>query len=143
MTKAKTGDKVRVNYTGTLDDGSTFDSSPANAPLEFIIGKGVILNGLEKAVSGMTPGEKKTVHVLPEEGYGPRLDDRIVTIEKAQFPAELSLVLGQRFQHVRPNGRKDILTVVEINDTTVRLDANHPLAGKPLNFTVELLEIIA
>jgi peptidylprolyl isomerase len=143
MATAKAGDTVRVRYSGKLDDGSTFDASAKEAPLEFTLGKGTTLDGFEKAVTGMEVGEKKHVCVPPAEGYGPRKENMRIPISRSQLPPALVLSVGQQLQHVRSNGQRDILTVLELNESTVVLDSNHPLAGQQLNFDIELVEIVS
>jgi peptidylprolyl isomerase len=142
MVNAQTGNKVRVHYTGTLDDGSTFDASAQGNPLEITLGKGTTLDGFEKAIVGMAVGEKKTIAVAPEQGYGPHHEGMLIPVERSQLPPELALKIGQQLQHIRSNGHRALLTVVEMNDTRVVLDTNHPLAGKQLHFEIELVEIL-
>ncbi|KPL04127.1 MAG: peptidylprolyl isomerase [candidate division Zixibacteria bacterium SM23_73_2] len=142
MTKAKNGDRVKVHYTGKLDDGRVFDSSVKREPIEFIIGKGQVIPGFEKAVEGMNPGESKTTKVPPEKAYGPRREEMIVEVEREKIPAQLDPKVGQRLQLQQPDGRVIRVTVTDVSESSVTLDANHPLAGKELTFDIQLVEIV-
>ncbi|PPB80138.1 peptidylprolyl isomerase [Albidovulum inexpectatum] len=141
MTQVKTGDTVRIHYRGTLDDGTQFDSSEGREPLEFTVGSGQIIPGLDQALPGMTVGEKKTVSVAPEDAYGPHNPAARQAIPREHIPADIPLEVGLALQMRTPDGRAVPVTVVEITDDTVTLDANHPLAGQNLNFDIELVEI--
>ena len=131
---AKAGDTVSVHYTGTLDDGSQFDSSKGREPLAFTVGAGQMIAGFDRAVVGMGAGEKKTVHLAATEAYGERRSDLVVTVPAAQAPAGLKV--GQRVQLGNGSG---LVTAVTAESVTV--DANHALAGKPLNFAIEIVSI--
>ncbi len=141
MTQVKTGDTVRIHYTGTLNDGTTFDSSAGRDPLEFQVGSGQIIPGLDKAMPGMAVGEKKTVEVPAEEAYGPVHAEARQAVPRSDIPDDIPLDLGTPLQMQTPTGQVVQVTVVEVTDTEVTLDANHPLAGKDLTFAVELVEI--
>lgn len=142
MAQAKEGDVVRVHYTGKLEDGTVFDTSGDGTPLEFTIGDGQIIPGFEKAVIGMEPGETKTARISPEEAYGPRRDDMTLTVDRAQFPEEINPEPGQQLQVQQPDGRAAIVVVSEVSESSVTLDANHPLAGQPLTFDIQLVEVV-
>lgn len=142
MGKAKSGDSVKVNYTGKLDDGSIFDSSDGGDPLEFTIGTGQILPKFEEAVVGMEPGEKTTTAIKAEDAYGAHRPEMVFEVERTNFPEDVSLKLGDRFQIPQPDGEVISVTVVSVTETKVSLDANHPMAGKDLNFEIELVEIV-
>ncbi len=135
--KVKEGDKVQVNYVGTLDDGTVFDSSEGRAPLEFVVGGGQMIAGFDKAVIGMTAGEKKDITLTPDEAYGYPSDDRILEVDKSQFPPDLKLEVGMDL--VGPGGFP--VKVKDITDSAVVIDANHPLAGKTLHFAITLVAI--
>jgi len=137
----KDGDKVKVNYTGTFEDGTEFDSSEGREPLEVTVGSGQVIPGFEMGLLGMAVGDKKTITITPEEGYGQIREDLIADVPKSQFPPELNLTVGQQLQSQQPDGRVMNVTVKDIKDTMVTIDANHPLAGKTLLFDVELVEI--
>lgn len=140
MTQAKTGDTVQVHYTGRLEDGNEFDSSLSGDPLTIVIGEAGVIEGFEQAVVGMTVGERKTVVIGPDRGYGPRREEMVQEIDRSTIPDELELKLGAQLQ---ADGEETmfVLTVVEIREKTVTLDANHPLAGKDLTFEIELIAI--
>jgi len=142
MTEAKTNDTVRVHYTGKLEDGSVFDSSIEREPLEFTIGQERLIPGFESAVVGMQPGEKKVENVAADEAYGPFRNELVKDLSRAEFPPEANVAEGQRFEARTPDGQPLTLTVVDVGDDTVTVDANHPLAGKDLVFEIELLEIV-
>lgn len=141
MIKAKDGDTVRVQYTGKLEDGSVFDSSMEKDSLQFTIGKGQVLHGVEQAVIGMQPQESKTVLVPAAEAYGPHRDEMTTQVQRSQFPDSVELKVGQRLQIKQKNGQSIAVSVLDLSDSTVTLDANHPLAGKDLTFDLQLVEI--
>jgi len=142
MTQAREGDTVRVHYTGRLEDGTVFDSSENRDPLEFTIGNGEVVQGFERAVVGMEPGEERTTTIQPEDAYGPHLEEMTITIGRDQFPADIEPEPGQQFQIQQPDGWAAIVTVADVTESGVTLDANHPLAGKPLTFEIRLVEIV-
>jgi peptidylprolyl isomerase len=141
MTQVKSGDTVRIHYTGTLPDGSVFDSSEGRDPLEFTVGSGQIIPGLDKALPGMEVGEKKKVEIAPEEAYGPVHEEARQAIPRADIPAEIPLEVGIQLQMQSPTGQVIPVTVTEITDQEVTLDANHALAGKTLVFDFEIVSI--
>lgn len=141
MTEAKAGDKVRIHYTGTLADGSTFDSSEGRAPLEFTIGAGQVIPGFDKAVTGMTIGEQKTVTIPADDAYGQPDPRGFQTVPREHIPEEIPLEVGLMLQAVGQDGQAMPVSVAEISETEVTLDANHRLAGKDLTFALELVEI--
>ncbi len=142
MNQAKTGDTVKVHYTGKLEDGVVFDSSKDRPPLEFTIGGGEVIAGFENGIIGMEVGGKKTISIPPEDAYGPRREELVLYVKKTDFPDNIVPAVGQQLQVRQPNGGIIDLVVTEMNEDTVTLDANHPLAGKTLIFDVELVEII-
>lgn len=125
MPEAKKGDTVKVHYTGRFEDGEIFDSSTGKEPLEFTIGKGEVIPGFEEAIIGMNTGESKTVKIPPEKAYGPRYDELVLTVERSRFPDDMEPQLGQQLQLRQPDGRTFIVTITDINETAVTLDANH------------------
>jgi peptidylprolyl isomerase len=143
MSQAKTGDTVRIHYTGSLTDGTQFDSSSGRDPLEFTIGQGHIIPGLEREVAGMEVGQTKTVTVPADDAYGPHHEEAVHEVQREQIPDTIDLAIGVELQATAQNGQVMRLRVVELGDDTVKLDANHPLAGKDLVFEVELVEIAA
>ena len=142
MARAKYGDTVKVHYTGRLDDGTVFDTSADGDPLQFTIGSGQIIPGFEQAVVGMNPGESKTVKIPAEDAYGQRREDLIIEVEKSQLPEGLKPEVGLQLQSRQPDGRIVVLTIADMTESHVTLDANHPLAGKDLTFEIQLVEII-
>lgn len=142
MTDAKAGDTVRIHYTGTLADGSTFDSSEGRDPLEFKLGAGQVIPGFDKAVTGMSVGEAQTVEIPAGEAYGPHDPNGRHPFPRDQVPENVPLDIGTRLQLSGPQGQPIMVTVVEVTETEVILDANHPLAGKDLTFQIELVEIV-
>jgi peptidylprolyl isomerase len=142
-TAAKHGDTVTVHYTGKLPDGSVFDTSKGREPIQFVVGQRKVIPGFEIAVTGMSPGETKTVNVAPEEGYGPHQSQLVVTFPRDEVPAEYSVKVGQTLQVQTTSGETLPATVVELSDTVITLDANHPLAGQELTFDIQLVELVA
>lgn len=141
MTEAiKAGDTISVEYTGKLENGDVFDTSKGRDPLKFTVGSGMLIKGFDNAVIGMKMGEKTTVTIPPEQGYGPRNEDHYVDIPKAQFPDEIPLDIGLQLELQDPNGRPVPATVSKITDESVRMDINHFLAGKTLEFDICILE---
>ena len=142
MSEAKSGDTVRVHYTGRLDDGSEFDSSAGRDPLEITLGKAGVIPGFEKAVMGMAVGDSTTVDIEAADAYGPHRPDGVQEIDRSMIPAEVTVDIGARLQATGPDNKPLVLTVIAVNDDKVTLDANHPLAGKDLTFDIELVEIV-
>ena len=139
MTQVKSGDTVAIHYTGTLLDGSTFDSSEGREPLEFTVGSGQIIPGLDSAMPGMEVGDKKVVKIGSAEAYGDVNPEMRQAVPREGIPADIPLEIGTQLQ--TPNGQAMPVMVVEVDDATVTLDANHPLAGKDLQFDIELVKI--
>ena len=137
----KNGDTVSVHYTGTLEDGTVFDSSREREPLEFILGSGPIIPGFQKAVREMQVGQVKTVTIPPEEAYGPHNEDMIMVVDRVKLPPNPNPVIGQRLEKQQEDGNTVALVITDFSDTTITLDANHPLAGKTLTFEITLLDI--
>lgn len=142
MAAVKSGDKVRVHYTGTLADGSQFDSSRERAPLEVEVGSGDTIPGFEKALVGMAPGDTRTVTIAAAEAYGDRDDERIIDVRRSALPDDLQLEVGQMLDMSTGEGGRVLVTVAFFDDETVKLDANHPLAGHDLTFELELVEVL-
>jgi peptidylprolyl isomerase len=141
MQKAKQGDKVKVHYTGKLLGGEQFDSSKGREPLEFTVGAGQMIKGFDDAIPGMSVGDKKTINIAPENAYGEKNKDAIIEFPKENIPADMKLEPGMQLQLRDQDGRPIPVTVVEIKDDIIVLDANHMLAGKELIFDIELVEI--
>lgn len=141
MTQVKTGDTVKIHYTGTLTDGTTFDSSAGRDPLEFQVGSGQIIPGLDQAIPGMAVGDQKRVEIACADAYGESNPQARQAVPRDQIPAEIPLQVGTQLQMQTPTGQAVPVMVVEVSETEVTLDANHPLAGKDLVFDIELVEI--
>ena len=139
--QAKIGDTVKVHYTGTLEDGSVFDTSLDREPLEFTIGQGQLIPSFEQAVIGMTVGESKTVNIPVEQAYGPYNEELIFVIDRDELLEGMNPEVGQQLQAQQPDGQTRIVTVIDISEISITVDANHPLAGKDLTFEIKLLEI--
>ena len=141
MTQAKSGDTVRIHYTGTLNDGSVFDSSEGRDPLEFTLGSGQVIPGFDSGVTGMGVGDKKTVNIPCAEAYGEVIEEAKQVVAREHIPADIPLELGSQLQMQSADGRTMAVTVAEVNEESVTLDANHPLAGQDLTFALELVSI--
>jgi peptidylprolyl isomerase len=141
MSQAKSGDTVKIHYTGTLDDGTQFDSSAGREPLEFTLGSGQVIPGFDKAVDGMAVGESKDVNIAPEDAYGPRHEQMIQEVPKSALPADMTPEVGMGLQAQGQDGQAVNLTVTAVSDDSITVDGNHPLAGKALNFAIELVSI--
>jgi len=141
MSEAKTGDTVRINYTGKLTDGTQFDSSVGREPLEFQLGSGQIITGLDREVEGMKVGDKLTVSIAATDAYGPHDEQKVQNVPREAIPAEIELQPGMQLQAESPQGPVALM-VVNVTEAEVTVDANHPLAGKDLIFDVELVDIV-
>jgi peptidylprolyl isomerase len=142
MAQAKEGDKVKVNYTGSLEDGTVFGSSPDEEPLEFTIGQRNVLPSFENAVIGMNEGDTKTVSIPPEEAFGDRKEDLIFDVERTKLPPSIDLKLGGVLRVGSDEGQDFDVIIANIDDAVVTLDGNHPLAGKVLNLEIQLIQIL-
>lgn len=141
MSVVKNGDNVKVHYTGKLVNGEQFDSSAGREPLEFTVGAGMMIKGFDDAMPGMKLGEKKTINIAPEDGYGERNPQAIIEFPKEQVPAEMKLEPGMPLTLSDQAGNPVPVIVVEVKDDVIILDANHFLAGQELIFDIELVEI--
>jgi FKBP-type peptidyl-prolyl cis-trans isomerase 2 len=142
MEPVKEGDVVRVHYTGKLTNGEQFDSSEGREPLEFTVGAGQMIKGFDDAMPGMNVGEKKTINILPQDGYGHKDDEAIIEFPRENVPPDMKLEPGIQLQLRNEAGQPFPVTVTEIKDDVIVLDANHALAGKELVFDIELVEIV-
>ena len=143
MTDLKAGDTVRMHYTGKFTDGTTFDTSDGRDPLEFIVGAGHVVKGLDAALPGMQAGDKKTVSIKCEDAYGPINPGMNQAVPREAFPDDLNLEEGMHLQMQTPQGQPMPVTVTKIKDDEVILDANHPLAGRDLVFEIEIVSFDA
>jgi peptidylprolyl isomerase len=142
MAKVKSGDTVRVDYTGTFDDGTVFDSSAEREPLQFIVGSGQVIAGFDRAVIDMEPGDKKTVNIPANEAYGSHSEELVAEVGRDRLPEGLELEIGQQLQLGLADGEQAVVMIVDVTENTVTLDANHPMAGLDLTFELELVEIV-
>ncbi len=165
MSHAKQGDTVRVHYTGSLQDGSVFDSSEigepeccgcdcsssggcgtesycASEPLEFVIGAGNVIPGFENAVIGLSVGESVTVTIPFDEGYGPRQEQMVAVVDRKDLGGEIDPVEGEQLEVLMEDGNSVPVLITEVTESTVTIDANHPLAGRDLTFEIKLVEIV-
>ena len=141
MSVVATGNKVKIHYTGTFDDGEVFDSSREVDPLEFEVGAGQVIPGFDNAVVGMAVGESKQVRLLEDEAYGPYNPEMVFDADPSQFEEGLALEIGQQFQTQMEDGTPLLLTVKSVEGDKITLDANHPMSGKVLNFDLEVVAI--
>ena len=141
MQQVKEGDVVKVHYTGKLTSGEQFDSSVDREPLEFTVGAGQMIKGFDAALPGMSVGEKKTINIPADEGYGERSEEAIIPFPKENVPADMKLEPGMTLTLSNQDGQPVPVVVTEIRDDVVILDANHFLAGQELIFDIELVEI--
>jgi len=139
---AKAGDTVQVHYKGTLSDNSVFDSSEGRDPLEFTIGSEQVIPGFDSAVNGMKKGEKKTVTIQSSDAYGEHRAELVINLDRERLPEDLEPEIGRQLQLSGPEGQAAVMTIIDFNDTTLTLDANHPLAGKDLTFEIELVGVV-
>lgn len=141
MAQANKGDTVQVHYTGTLEDGTVFDTSVEREPLSFKLGDGMVIAGFEKAVLGMNEGETKSVDIAPEEGYGEYHEEMTISVPKRQLPPNIEPEVGMMLQVRTEDGGAQHVVIKEITDEDLVLDGNHPLAGKKLNFELTLVKV--
>jgi peptidylprolyl isomerase len=142
VANASKGDTVRVHYTGRLDDETVFDSSEGRDPLEFTVGAGQVIPGFDEAVQGMSPGDSTTVKIPSGEAYGEYRDDLVLEVGRDQFPPHMQPEEGQQLELKHPGGDNISVTVTDVSGDSIRLDANHPLAGQDLTFKIDLVEIV-
>lgn len=141
MSQVKKDDTVKVHYTGKLKNGEVFDSSLNREPLEFKVGSGMMIPGFEKGVLDMELNEKKTIEIPSEEAYGAVKDELFQEVPKSQLPEEIKPEVGMGLAAQMPDGKQQQLRIAEVKEDSIVVDANHPLAGKDLNFEVEVVEI--
>ncbi len=142
MAQAKEGDTVKIHYTGTLDDGTVFDTSENRQPLAIIIGKGRIIPALEDALVGMDAGESKTLKIAAVDAYGSYDEGLVKTVGRNVLADGLEPEVGQRLKGTRMDGQTFGVTVTDVSDKSVTLDANHPLAGEDLTFDIQLVGVV-
>jgi peptidylprolyl isomerase len=142
MTQATSGDTVLFHYTGCLNDGTVFDSSSGREPLRVTLGTGQVIQGVDEALLGMAPGEEKSVTVAADEAYGPHRPELLHEVQREAIPPEVDVQVGKQLEGRDTAGQRLRLTVVDVADETVTLDANHPLAGQDLKFDLQLVQIV-
>jgi len=136
------GQKVKIHYTGTLDDGNQFDSSAGRDPLEFEMGAGMVIPGFEAGVKDMAVGEKKSIQIPATEAYGEKREEMVMEFDRAQLPEGLDPEVGMGLQMQGPEGQPIPVQITAVAESTITIDANHPLAGQNLNFELELVEVV-
>lgn len=141
MIRADQGDIVKVQYTGRLGDGTVFDASPPERPLQFIIGRGEVISGFDQAIIGMYQGGRKTVTIAPEQAYGAHRADLVEEVKRSLLPDNLPLEVGRQLEVTSAEGNRFVVLVTALGEDSVTLDANHPLAGRELVFDIELLGV--
>ena len=140
MNAVKKGDKVKVHYEGTLADGTVFDSSEGKPPLEFVVGGGQVIQGFDEAMIGMKGAESKVADIPVAKAYGSRDEAMVMMVPADQVPPDLNPQVGMRLEMGGVNGELIRVIVVDMDEKSITLDANPPLAGKDLTFTIELVE---
>lgn len=141
MQQVKKGDTVKVHYHGKLTNGTTFDSSEGREPLEFEVGGGMVIPGFDDGVTGMAIGEKKTIHIPADQAYGPKQEEMIMEFPRDRFPEDMVPEVGMQLNMSNGSGQNFPVTIAEVREVVVVLDANHPLAGEDLIFDLELVAI--
>lgn len=141
MANAKMGDTVQIHFTGKLEDETVIDSSVDSDPLQFTIGEGIVIPGLEQGVLGMEAGDKKTITVTPEDAFGQKRKELVVELKKNEFPEGIKFVIGLQLQIKGSDGQLFKVKIVDLTEDTVTVDGNHPLAGNTLIFDVEMVEV--
>ncbi|MEJ2215452.1 MAG: peptidylprolyl isomerase [Gemmatimonadota bacterium] len=139
--QAKSGDQVAVHYTGKLDSGEVFDSSTGKDPIRFELGSGQVIPGFERAVQGMAVGDTREIRIEPEDAYGQPSDELVVEVARTQLPDDVEPAVGMPLQVQTGGGQQRVARITGVADDSVTLDLNHPLAGRALNFELELMEI--
>lgn len=142
MEQAKQGDTVKVHYSVRLGDGTIIGSTTDHEPLQFTIGEGQILPGFEQAVVGMNPGELKTIEVIADQAFGPHLDEMVVVIDRSRLPADFESKVGEQVQFRQGDGQIATVLVTDVSESSITIDANHPLAGKDLTFDIQFIEVV-
>jgi peptidylprolyl isomerase len=141
MTEAiKAGDTISVNYTGKLENGEVFDTSEGREPITFTVGAGQLIKGFDDAVIGMKEGDTKSITVTPEEGYGEHRKELVIDMPKTNIPADMDLSIGLPVNLIDQSGNPIPAVVTEILDDVVKMDVNHPLAGRTLVFDIEIVQ---
>lgn len=135
------GDKVRIHYTGKLDNGETFDSSAGREPLEFVVGSGRVIPGFDAGVRDMEVGGKKNIRIVAAQAYGPRREENVIEVPASEVPPHIKPEVGMTLELRSQDGGIVPVTITEVTEKSIRLDGNHPLAGEALNFELELVSV--
>ncbi|TVP75916.1 MAG: peptidylprolyl isomerase [Gemmatimonadales bacterium] len=141
MAQASSGDTVHIHYTGRLDDGTVFDTSQDRDPLAFVLGEGQVIPGFESAVEGMETGDSRTATIPSEKAYGPRREDLVMPVPREHLPDGLEVEVGMPLEMRTAEGQTARVVVAEVEEEQIRIDANHPLAGRDLTFDIELVKV--
>jgi peptidylprolyl isomerase len=141
MAHPQSGDTVKVHYTARLDDGRVFDSSKEREPLELTIGEGKPFPAFEDALTQMEPGEERTVKIPSDRAYGPHRPELVLAVDRTEFPSDIEPEVGQQLRVRHDQGQVSVVTVADVSDQQVTIDANHPLAGRDLTLDLELVEV--
>jgi len=142
VTYANEGDTVKVHYTGTLEDGTVFETTVGVAPVQFTIGENEVLPRLEQAVVGLKPGESAILRITPDDAFGPRLEEMVIEIDRGRLEGQLKPEVGHLLQITWPDSESTLASVIGVTDSTVTVDTNHPLAGKELTLDIQLVDIV-
>lgn len=142
MTQAKLGDTVKIHFVGWLDDGSEIESSADRGPVTVVLGEQKVPAGIEEGIVGMATGEKRRLNLAPDQAFGPHRPELVHSIERAEVPDHIDLEIGMRLEASGPDGEPIPVTVIDLDDGSVTLDANHPFAGRGLIFEIELVEVV-
>lgn len=141
MDKVKDGDNISLHYTGTLDDGTVFDSSEGSQPLSFTVGSGEVIEGFDAGVRGMGVGETKEISIAPDQAYGDYYDELVRVVPRESFPPHVTPAIGLAFEIELPSGQTMPVRIIDVEGDDITLDANHLLAGETLNFKIRLVSI--
>jgi peptidylprolyl isomerase len=141
MAHPRSGDTVKVHYTARLEDGRVLDSSKERDPMELTVGEGKPFPGFDDALTQMEPGEERTVTVPADRGYGPHRPELVLAVDRTEFPKDIEPEVGQQLQVRHEQGQVSVVTVADVSDTEVTIDANHPLAGRDLTLELQLVEV--
>lgn len=141
MDKVKDGDNISLHYTGTLDDGTEFDSSEGGQPLSFTVGSGEVIEGFDAGVRGMEVGETKDISIPPDQAYGEYHEELVRVVPREAFPPNVAPAVGMAFEIELPSGQTMPVRIIDVEGDNITLDANHLLAGENLNFKIKLVSI--
>jgi len=142
MDQVKDGDRVKIHYKVKTEDGDVFETTEHRPPFDFTVGEGQVMPAIENGVAGMNVGETKTITLQPEEAFGPRHEELVVKVDKDMFPSDITPEIGLKLQIKQPQGDPMVVLITGLDDSSVTLDANHPLAGYRLLLDIELVEIV-